>query len=649
MVDDELLRTFVEESEELLVELEQNLLALEKDPDNDELLKEVFRLVHTIKGSSGLAGCENITNFVHLAEDLLEQIRNGLLRVDDKTLEVLFNTHDIISDMLQALVFADYQVNSESLTLTKNKLKAFSNETINQPSNSIDNSEVRSSKFYKIKMEFSTGLFKTGTAPLLLLKELDRLGDIIEVYLDLTRIPDFFEIKPEECYLTIELIIKGNISLEDLEDIFVFVEIDNKIKIEDIRDEYQRGTGKNPNDKAVKQRQQCKDLRGKNTIKVATEKLELLMNSVAELLISQAQVKERVFHKGLHSDQDLEVSLNNVDKRIRNLQEEFMKIRMVPIGDTFLRFRRLVRDLSREQNKRVKLIIKGKDTELDKTIIEKISDPLKHMLRNAVDHGIETPEERSQLGKPAEGSITLDAYQREGYIIIEISDDGRGLNKEKIRKSAVKRGIIYEDDPLAGEDIYNLIFEPGLSTSESVTETSGRGVGMDVVRNEIEALRGSIVISTSKDQGTSYKIKLPLTLAIIDGMSIMIGSECFIIPINAIMEFYQPAEDEIKTVTGKGESVRIRGEYLNLFRLGKLFNIRGGVEDPTEGILIILKDDGKKIGLLVDEILGQEQAVVKSLEDNYVNIQGFAGATILGDGSVAMIIDVSSLIKSAFR
>lgn len=651
--------TFIEESEELLENLEQNLLRLEGSPGDKELINETFRLMHTIKGSSGLVACNNITDFAHQAEDLLDQVRDDSLQVNNEIIDILFLSHDVIKDMLASLISEGHQMDLERINSTKEQIERLINNNVTVSDDLINTKHNQQENVYRIIVEFNNELFRTGTDPLLLLREIKGLGEVLEIDIVLSRIPDFFEIDPEQCYLTIEETISTNLSLAELRDVFVFVEIDSMVKIEDLTKNYQgnkakisagQRTSNTLNKKArVINQGDNKTIQEKSTIKVSTDKLELLMNSVAELVISQARVKERISQRDLNEDQQLGAALEEVDKKIHYLQEEVMKSRMVPIGNTFLRFRRLVRDLSQEQNKKIKLIIKGRETELDKTIIEKIADPLKHMLRNAVDHGIELPEERVALDKPAVGTITLDAYHQEGNIIIEIADDGRGLDKKKIRKSALKKGLIRNDFSSSEEDIYNLIFEAGLSTSEKITETSGRGVGMDVVRSNIEALRGHITINTAKDKGTSYKIKLPLTLAIIDGMSIVVGNENFIIPINSIIEFYQPSAEEIKSVAGSGESVCIRGEYLNFFRLSKLFNIENKVLDPTKGILVILKDDRKKVCLLVDKILGQQQAVVKSLEDNYVNVPGLAGATILGNGKVAMIIDVSSLMKVAFK
>ena len=539
----------------------------------------------------------------------------------------------------------------------------------------------------------NNNLFETGTDPLGLIKELSDFCDVLDVNVNLSRIPEIYELNPEGCYLTLTIFVKTSDSLKRLQDVFIFIEFYNEIEIEEVTDDFKDGldqtlaeklTGeilvergiveeedieealeeqnrigeilskrgkvsKKQVEKVVGEQTKVRNIKEKSSIKVDTYKLEQLMNSMAELVISQAKVRDLVFQFHNNKETEFVTAFDEVDKRIKDLQEEIMKVRMVPIGDTFIRFKRLVRDLSKKQGKEIALEIKGKETELDKNIIEQIADPLKHMIRNSIDHGIELPEEREQEGKNRVGKITLSAYHKEGSIIIKVVDDGAGLDKDKILRKAIDKGIVNREDKLKDEDIYQLIFAPGFSTAQVVTETSGRGVGMDVVRSNIERLRGTVNISTALNQGTTFKIKLPLTLAIIDGMAIKVGEENFIIPMNAIYEFIQPAPEHLKTVKGKGEVVKVRDNYITLTRLHSLFNIEAKETDPTKAIVVVVHDEGKKTCLLVDEILGQQQAVVKSLEDNYTYVEGMAGATILGNGNVAMILDISTIIKMALR
>ncbi len=383
-----------------------------------------------------------------------------------------------------------------------------------------------------------------------------------------------------------------------------------------------------------------------NTIRVDTRRLENVLNFVAELVICQSRIKELVSKQ---SEVDIEVfsSFQAADKIIRRIQEEVMKTSMIPIGSTFTRFQRMVRDTAAEKGKEIELIINGQDTELDKRVIEQINDPLKHMIRNSIDHGIEMPDEREAQRKPRQGKIWLNAYHQEGSIIIEVSDDGRGLDGEKIRLKAIEKGLIEEDQKLSLAEAQRLIMMPGFSTADKVTDISGRGVGLDVVATNIKSLRGSIESESEKGKGTKFFIKLPLTLAIIDGMMVTLGVEKFIIPLTSIEKFIKALPDDIKTIEGKGKVINLRNEYIPLASLYKLVGLPASKEDPTEGVLVIIKDAKKKIALLVDDILGQEQVVTKSVRDNYRQVEGIEGATILGDGRVAAILDVPSIIRMA--
>lgn len=384
------------------------------------------------------------------------------------------------------------------------------------------------------------------------------------------------------------------------------------------------------------------------TIRVDTAKLENIMNNIAELLIAQSHVKETVLQQS-GAERSLNMEVNNsfeeVDKIIRRLQEEVMNASMVPVGDTFMRFQRVVRDLAKDLGKEVELVISGQDTELDKKVIEQISDPLKHLLRNAVDHGLEGPAEREAAGKKRRGIIRLHAFHLEGNIIIEISDDGRGLDEEAILNKALEKDLITEGNSLTQAEIHQLLFKPGFTTAREVSDVSGRGVGLDVVLNNIENLRGKIEVSSQKGQGTRFSIKLPLTLAIIDGIMVRVGEERFIIPLTSIIEFIKVKPGEIVQAEGKGQMLHLRKEYIPFNSLHLLFNVEPEFYSPLEGILIILKESGKKLALLVDEIIDQEQVVIKSVKDFMGDQRGMAGATILGDGTVAFILEVSSLFR----
>ncbi|MGM0470830.1 MAG: chemotaxis protein CheA [Bacillota bacterium] len=697
MSEEALLQVFIEEADEILADLETDLLELEANPHDRDLVNQIFRALHTLKGSAGLTGLTEIADFVHHAEDLLDRVRNDKLEINSEIISLLLEVRDFLEDMVSGITREDFTINQAKLEELSGSLKYFLDSDSTAEVDTVPTKDRSASaageEVYRVRLEFNTELFATGTDPLMLLEELAELGEIIDSNINLTRIPEVYDLDPEECHLTITLLVKTERSVEELEDIFVFIEFDNEVEIdrvtenfnedldlsladkltgeilvergivaeEDIEDalEHQKKLGQfleesgkvsqQQVEKVVKEQKKSRKVKEKSTIKVDADKLESLMNSMSELVISQAKVRELVTNRMDDTNIEMMNALDEVAKKIRSLQEDVMKTRMIPVGNTFLRFKRLVRDLSQEVGKEIELLIKGKETELDKTVIEEIGDPLKHMIRNSIDHGIELPAKREAADKPRQGKIELNAYHQEGKVIIEVSDDGQGLDKDKILDKAVEKCIVKEDAQLSDREIYNLILEPGFSTSQEITEVSGRGVGMDVVKSNIEKLRGSINISSTPGQGTTFKLKLPLTLAIIDGMKVKIAGEYFIIPLNSIVEFIQPPKEHLKTIEGKGELVKIRDRYITLARLYKILGLDANITDPTEGIVIIVHDEGNKLCLLVDEILGQQQAVIKSLEDNYTYVEGMSGAAILGDGNVAMILDIATIISMAQR
>jgi two-component system chemotaxis sensor kinase CheA len=383
---------------------------------------------------------------------------------------------------------------------------------------------------------------------------------------------------------------------------------------------------------------------GEGSIRVSVGKVDNLVNLVGELVITQAMLAETVSNMDAVLHERLVNGLGQLERNTRDLQESVMSVRMIPISLVFSRFQRVVRDSAVKLNKKVQLKVIGEGTELDKGLIEKISDPLTHLVRNSLDHGIELPDERIAKGKDPQGTITLRAAHQGGSIVIEVSDDGAGLNREKILAKAKEKGMSVNDS-MSDADVWHIIFAPGFSTAAVVTDVSGRGVGMDVVKKNIEGISGRIEIASALGQGTSMTIRLPLTLAILDGLSIAVADQIYIVPLGFISESFQPEPADIKEISGQGEVVHVRGEYLPLIALHKMFNIQPKITDPAEGILVLLEAEGKKIALLVDELVGQHQVVIKSLETNYRKVPGVSGATIMGDGRVAMIIDVGALVK----
>jgi two-component system chemotaxis sensor kinase CheA len=402
-----------------------------------------------------------------------------------------------------------------------------------------------------------------------------------------------------------------------------------------------------------KQKQQESAAQSKKTdttsIRVDTDKIDKLINLVGELVITQSMLSDLGSRFEMGQLSVLLERMAQLERNTREIQERVMSIRMLPIGTAFSRFPRLVRDLSAKAGKKIQLVLSGEETELDKTVIESIGDPLTHLVRNSADHGLEPPEERLDNNKQELGTIRLNAFHEGGNICITVEDDGRGLNRDKILAKAIKQGLIAEHDKLTDDQIWPLIFKPGFSTAEKVTDVSGRGVGMDVVKRNIEALSGTVSIKTALGKGTTFTLKLPLTLAIIEGMTVRVGKETYIVPLLSILESIQPKAIAMKTVVGKGELINVRGTYLPMMRLYEVFSLQPEYTDPTKSILLILETEGERVAVMVDEILGQQQVVIKSMEQNFRKVDGVAGATILGDGTVGFILDVRGLIEMSRR
>lgn len=543
-------------------------------------------------------------------------------------------------------------------------------------------------------MKFRPDILATGQDPIMLIQELKDLGEIIESRVYADAIPDLYNLVPTTCYTSWDIIIRTSRPITDVNNVFIFVMDENEISVADISSQYKEGVdltlaekpigeilvekglvtesdveealkehkttgqalvekGKVSRDAVEKMalaQSQSRKITKSSTIRVDTDKLDKLVNLVGEMVISVARMSQCASDiADMALSRSLQGAISALERISRDLQEQVMRVRMVPVEGTFNRFRRVVRDLSFELGKKIEIKMSGTETELDKNVIEQISDPLKHMIRNSIDHGIEMPEERRRIGKSEIGIIWLKAFQREGNIFIEISDDGKGIDKKRVLAKAVEKGQAEAGKSYTDKEIFDMLFAPGLSTSENVSELSGRGVGMDVVKRNIEDLRGSVEITSEEGKGSTFRIKLPLTLAIIDGMMVKIGTEVLTIPLSVIDKSVRPSRTEIKTVEGKGELVDIRGDYLPLVRLYQLFNLPSVKIDPTEALVVVLHGEQNRFGILVDDVLGQMQAVIKSIDKNFKKIEGTSGATILGNGKVSLILDVYSIERMAFR
>ena len=684
--DQELVGVFLEEAEEILQQLDEDLLVLEEDPGNEEVINSVFRAMHTMKGSAGLTGLYPISNFAHLLEDVLDSFRKEGKNIPESHMMVILDGIALLKKMVAALT----EGGLEELLERADDIRELLNFIVDLSPHELEQKkreeETPGIKRYRLRLNFDPQLFTTGTDPLLLIDELRQKGELKKINVSLADLPVLEKLDPQTLYLSWVLVLDSAESVESIKQVFIFVE--EALEIEEIsfQDDLEELAEKNLEElvveeglvdsvdveKAVEdqkswgdilvdsgkvapkqvenlasQKKQAQETREVTTIRVNTEKIEEIMDQVAELAIYQSRIKNLVLNnlENVASTDETRNVFEEIDKVTRHLQEEVMRVSMVPIGNTFVRFQRMIRDLAREQNKKADLIISGKETELDRKVIEQINDPLKHMLRNSLDHGLETPEEREQAGKDPTGRIHLQAYYREGGIVIEIADDGRGLDPDKVWEKAKEKGLVEEGQRMSREEILRLPFQPGFSTAEEVSDTSGRGVGLDVAYNNISALRGTVDVETEKGIGTKFIIRLPLTLAIIDAILIKLGEDKILVPITSVVEFLSLTSDEVKNVTGKTPIIKFRGDYIPLVSLSQVLDLSGEAHKVEEGMIVVVQDQRRQAALLVDEIVDQEQVVVKSMKENYSHVEGVGGVTILGDGNVALILDVPSAIR----
>ncbi len=645
--------TFFEEAAEHLETIESGLLRLEETGDELELLNTIFRAAHSIKGAAGSFGFNELGSLTHALENVLDQLRSGRRASDPALTQLLLGA----SDTLGEVVAATKKGEAAGIPIAGlvHELEASVNSAAAPAAVAAVVATAAAplaGQVLQITFEPEREFFRQGQDLFLLFDEIAQVGEIVESRCHREALPDLEALDPEASYLGWEIRVRTKRSARDVRDIFLFVE--GACRLEIVAEAVAAaaavaGATKTAAAAPAPERRANADRRVESSsIRVPTEKVDGLINLVGELVISQAMVNQSLAEQSLSAA--LEEALSAVQRTTRELQEQVMAIRMLPIGTVFQRFPRLVHDLGVKLGKRVRLDIEGADTELDKGVIEQLGDPLTHLIRNSVDHGIEDPEQRRDVGKREEGVVTLRAFHEGGNVIIEVTDDGKGLDRARIRDKAIAQGLMRSDQALNDEDVYGLIFAPGFSTATVVSDVSGRGVGMDVVKRNVESLNGAITVSSTPGNGSRFRIRLPLTLAILDGLSVQLGREVFIVPLLSIRQSVRPAAEDVRNVLGgRGEVFLLRGEQLPLVRLSRLFSIAGAVEDPTKGIVVVTETDGHRLGLLVDDVLGQQQVVVKSIERNYRKIEAVMGATILGDGRVAFIMDVAELQRIASR
>ena len=709
---DEFISIFLSEAKEIVEGLENDLVLLEDNKSDEDLLNKIFRSAHTLKSSAGTVGFTTMSELNHVAENLLEKVRSGKLDVTPQMITVLLEFLDTVKLMLQNIVDGksetDGVTNIDSL---KAKIKAIADgndpvavapapkpaeapkaeekpASAEAPKAEEKPAEAASgsggSNSFHIDMGFKATIFDNGIDPLMFLNDLRAIGTINNLKIECNNLPTILNLEdPYVCYTQFSLDFDTNAPDEQVQNIFLFVIDDNDINIvnkkADIKDDEEAKpaeaapakaeetpkaeeapkaeakpaeTANNNaaanNNNAQPPVHKAAKVQAPSTVRVDTRKLDSLMNLIGELVIAQSRIMQLT--QSLDIDNGLKEAVSSMDRTSRQIQEEVMNIRMMPIGPIFNQFHRYVRDLNLELNKEVKLVLKGETTEIDKNMLEQLSDPLKHMIRNSMDHGIEkTKEERIARGKPEYGTITMSAAHQEGHVVIEVSDDGNGLNKEKIFKKAVERGLLSKDGKYSDIEIFRTIFAPGVSTADKITDISGRGVGMDVVRANVEKMKGKIEIKSVEGKGSTFIVKLPLTLAIIEGITFALGAQIYIMPLISIIEQIKVKNEQVKPFEGKGEMIKIREEYLPLIRLHKVFEIDTQVENIEDGIVVVVEAGYRRCAIFVDELLDQQQVVIKSLDSAFDKHAGIAGGTILGDGRIALIIDIQGLVNMSLQ
>jgi two-component system chemotaxis sensor kinase CheA len=682
-------QVFFEESFEGLDIMESGLLDMEPGQADSEEINAIFRAAHSIKGGAGTFSFMDVANFTHIMETLLDEMRDGRRQITAQAIDVLLKSVDVLRHMLNACQ-DDEEIDQAVVAVQKAELErilsgsgddaasAAQQQTTAQAEAVPETKAEEQIVGWKIVFNPHDNILRTGNDPYRIIRELSELGDI-EVQCDTAQMPEMELYEVEDFYLSWEIKLNKAVEQQTINDIFDWVEDECDMAIVPITEggsvvvvdtapavaeTIQPATGAQSLEETAqdepaealpaKAKPVAKAAKsgaakgGGGSIRVDTAKIDSLINMVGELVITQSMLGMLGEGFNMSRVEKLIEGLGQLERHTRELQESVMQIRMLPISFTFSRFPRLVHDLSTKMGKSIELEMIGEDTEVDKTVIEKIGDPLVHLVRNSLDHGIEMPAERSAAGKPETGKIQLIASHKGGNIVIEIRDDGRGLNRDKILEKALEKGVISDATNLSDKQIYELIFEAGFSTADQVSDVSGRGVGMDVVRRNINELGGGIEIESDPGKGSAIIIRLPLTLAILDGQSIKVGEETYIVPLVSIIESIQVRADMVNMVAGKGETFKLRDEYLPVIRLHEVF----GIENPkttniSEGLLVVVEGDGSKCGLFVDDLLGQHQVVIKSLQTNYKKVEGASGATILGDGSVALILDVPDLMRLA--
>ncbi|MFZ6753217.1 chemotaxis protein CheA [Undibacterium sp. Dicai25W] len=673
-------QVFFDEADELLAEKEKLLLAVDISAPDPEDLNAIFRAAHSIKGGASTFGLNDMTEVTHVLESLLDKIRKGEMALTGDHVDAFLIAKDILKMQLDGHRLGT-PVDQDAVADVRMLLQSLSQDVPSftppppPPVEVVDHGSIVYKSAYKIELpNVSEGDASALMAELGLLGMIlrgDAHADKVVLHLrtnegkdDIISICSFI-LDPDCLSITEEALPEQSAQKQDAqseEDLgygffepleSMFPPLEGQSETNNAPDNSSSSVSNIVNplaniEKKVavkKENEKSHTSQESSTIRVGIEKVDQLINLIGELVITQAMLEQRTQDLDPIANERLLNSVAHLTRNTRDLQEAVMSIRMMPMDYVFSRFPRMVRDLATKLGKKVEFVTYGASTELDKGLIERIVDPLTHLVRNSIDHGIEMPAARKEVGKSETGRLSLSAVHQGGNIVIEVSDDGGGLHREKILAKARQNGLTAPDS-MSDPEVWQLIFAPGFSTAEIVTDVSGRGVGMDVVKRNITAMGGVVDIRSAKGYGTTIIISLPLTLAILDGMSIKLGEEIYILPLGFVVESLQPAKEDVKEVNGKGKVIKVRDEYLPLVPLYQKFDLEPKFLDPSEGIVVIVEVDGKKAALFVDDLVGQQQVVVKNIESNYKKIPGISGATILGDGGVAFILDVSALLRS---
>lgn len=689
-----LLETFHSETQELLTELESALLELEENPEDQDLIDRVFRALHTIKGNGGMFGFEGITRFTHDLESVYDLVRGGSLKISKQIIDLTLAARDVISEMIKDPGEKDTALQSTAQKILRDFIQYLPEGTAAREKEEVQVMNLGVSadsdnKTYRIRFKPDQDIFLSGTNPLLLLNELSTLGTAM-VIPNLNELPDLKNLDPEKCYFSWNIILTTDKGINAIKDVFIFVDdrcqltidiIDEEGALDDEEDHLRLGDiltergdisrseldevlGKRAPlgrelvdmnlvqneavESALFEQQIIKEVKTKrmagdaaSTVRVASDKLDVLVDLVGELVTMQARLSSTAAQLG---NAELSAISEMIEQLTSDLRGNTFSIRMIPIGSTFSSFRRTLRDLASNVGREVELVTQGGETELDKTVIEKLRDPLVHLIRNAVDHGIESPGTRESAGKPRAGTIILSASQAGGDVLIRVADDGAGMDEEAIRTKAIDMGLITSDSQISRKELFSLIFKPGFSTASKVTSVSGRGVGMDVVKRHVDSLRGTIEIDSHPGVGTDIRIRLPLTLAIIEGLQVDIVGAKFIFPLSLVEECVELKREDAESVNGR-RLANVRGELIPYISLRNWFSVVG--DRPLIEQIVITNMGGHRVGFVVDYVVGEHQTVIKSLGKVYRGIEGISGATILGDGSVALILDAAKLVMIA--